>query len=89
MKTFNRASVSSDPSSPQDNHSQCFALLVRVTLNQVFDNNNNGIIFKRSSSRADGMESLDSFSSLLVIAYIYIFRRCPWCNGYCRRKWTR
>ena len=24
--------------------------------------------------------------------YIYIYGvlwRCPWCNGYCRRKWTR
>ena len=18
-----------------------------------------------------------------------LYRRCPWCNGYCRRKWTR
>ena len=21
--------------------------------------------------------------------YSYLFRRCPWCNGYHRRKWTQ
>ena len=21
--------------------------------------------------------------------YIYIYIKCPWCNGYRRRKWTR
>ena len=25
----------------------------------------------------------------MYIKYICIFRRCPWCNGYHRRKWTR
>ena len=24
-----------------------------------------------------------------ICIYIYIYRRCPWCNGYRRRKWTR
>ena len=31
-------------------------------------------------------------SCIYIYIYIYIYnsqRRCPWCNGYHRRKWTR
>ena len=26
---------------------------------------------------------------IYIYIYIYILWRCPWCNGYRRRKWTR
>ena len=34
----------------------------------------------------DKMKYLHHLERLTVM--IMILRRCPWCNGYCRRKWT-
>ena len=37
---------------------------------------------------------LSDLYSLCILVFshlsiLYIFRKCPWCNGYPRRKWTR
>ena len=34
-------------------------------------------------------EFISAFFSWLYYYYYCCFRKCPWCNGYRRRKWTR